>query len=119
MGGVFAVSLTMLVATPAQATNWNQCAIGAVDRDPSNWQPRVKSGGLAVLASGPMTSCDYYPFIVYQDTDRVNYACYVTNQYGNSFTYVRSPDGGRSGWLDNASLKDGGSAYGCTTITFP
>ncbi|MFG2131622.1 hypothetical protein ACGFNV_27910 [Streptomyces sp. NPDC048751] len=87
----------------AAACPWSQGA------PPSNLNPYRTTdyaAGNAPVRMGPYGVCDQVTSIPSGSSVTVN--CYVTNSYGNTWSYVRG-----SGWIYDANLRNGGSPYPC------
>lgn len=48
-----------------------------------------------------------------QPVHLLDYHCYTTNSYGNTWTYLRNISNGVSAWVYDGHLLDGGSTVRC------
>jgi hypothetical protein len=69
------------------------------------------SNGTYALKAGPYAACGntgqtYAGTYLY-------YHCYVTNEYGNSWTYARIAGTNTEGWFSDANLNNGGATAHC------
>ncbi|MCK1823051.1 hypothetical protein MTQ10_26510 [Streptomyces sp. XM83C] len=79
------------------------------DKDPGSG--RVSKPGSAAVHTGPYGDCTTVGYVA-KDT-RVYYDCYVVNDYGNTWTWIRDANGSSLGWIYDAYLDNGGSSYRC------
>ncbi|MCX2180904.1 hypothetical protein KV205_10225 [Streptomyces sp. SKN60] len=100
----------VVVAAPAEAAEaaatacpWSQGA------PPSNLNPYSSTdyaAGSAPIRVGPYGACTAVTTKPSGTAITVN--CYVTNSYGNTWSYVRG-----SGWVYDGNLRNGGSTHPC------
>ncbi|CAL9628808.1 MULTISPECIES: hypothetical protein [Streptomyces] len=89
--------------TAAQACSWDRGA------PPSNLNPYSttdRAADTAPVRMGPYGDCT--KVTSYSAGTSVPVNCYVTNSYGNTWSYVRG-----SGWVWDAHLSNGGSPHPC------
>ncbi|MET8762417.1 hypothetical protein [Lentzea sp. NPDC004782] len=111
---------TALVATaagpPAQAADLGPAAVTCGN---ANWPHHdfddgsgtvTKSGG-APAHTGPYGDCKVVGSV--PEKAKVSYDCYVTNSYGNRWTWVRDQNGASIGWIYGRYLSGGGSSVPC------
>lgn len=111
-----ALVLSVLSAPAAQAA---ATAPDAVTCGNAHWPHSPKDGtvgkviksGSAAVHTGPYGACTTVGYI--SSGASVQYDCYVVNEYGNTWTWVRVPGGGSLGWVYDAYLSNGGSLYRC------
>ncbi|MFH9983872.1 hypothetical protein ACH4ND_32600 [Streptomyces sp. NPDC017179] len=72
---------------------------------------KVISSSSAAVHTGPYGSCTGVGEIA--PGTKVEYDCYVRNDYGNTWTWVRVPGGGSLGWVYDAYLSNNGSGKPC------
>lgn len=111
----------VLAGTPATAAPATVSGESAVTCGNANWphQPkdgtrgRITKSGSAAAHTGPYADCPIVGYI--SSGTSVEYDCYVVNDYGNTWTWVRVPDGGGSlGWVYDKYLSGGGSSVPCS-----
>jgi len=72
---------------------------------------RVISSSSAAVHTGPYGSCTVVGTIAPEM--KVEYDCYVRNDYGHTWTWVRVPKGGSLGWVYDDYLSNNGSGKPC------
>ncbi|MEH1100494.1 SH3 domain-containing protein [Micromonospora sp. CPCC 205561] len=73
-----------------------------------------KTTARASVHTGPYQACSITAYL--PKGESVTYDCYAENDYGNTWTYVRSPQGASIGWVYDAYLDDGGATKLCPRI---
>ncbi|GGU11306.1 hypothetical protein GCM10010272_65570 [Streptomyces lateritius] len=74
---------------------------------------RTKQGQYSYIRTGPYGQCDVVARL--GPGSFVDVACYVTNDYGNTWSYAHINDGTRRYWgyIYDASLEGGGAGARC------
>ncbi|WP_328396535.1 hypothetical protein OHS70_11870 [Streptomyces sp. NBC_00390] len=108
--------LGTMAAPAAQATVTGEseatCGNAHWPRQPNDGTRGTITKCTSVAAhTGPYGACTVVGHIAPGTT--VEYDCYVWNDYGNSWTWVREPGGGSLGWVYDAYLSGGGSNEPC------
>lgn len=65
----------------------------------------------APVRTGPYSACS--PTAYLSPGTYVTYDCYTVNDYGNTWTWVRSSGGASIGWVYDGHLDDGGATVRC------
>ncbi|WP_202459971.1 SH3 domain-containing protein [Streptomyces sp. SID1328] len=65
----------------------------------------------AAVHTGPYGACTTVGSVSQGTT--VYYDCYVVNDYGNTWTWIRDGNGSSLGWIYDAYLDDNGATVGC------
>ncbi|MCP2163378.1 hypothetical protein [Goodfellowiella coeruleoviolacea] len=116
------VGLALLAAAPAasaapttQPGDVGVLACSSAPRSPSNKDTTVgavKSGHNAPIRRGPYGDCD--PPLLYAGAGTaLDYWCYVSNSYSNTWTFVTEPRTGVTGWVYDDHLTGNGSSVPC------
>ncbi|WP_217143011.1 hypothetical protein [Streptomyces sp. AC627_RSS907] len=111
-----ALVLGTLAAPAAQATSAGTAAVTCGN---AYWPHSPVDGTVgsvtkstsAAAHTGPYGACTTVGHIA--PGTPVEYDCYVWNDYGNSWTWVREPNGASLGWVYDAYLEYGGSNEPC------
>ncbi|MEV0679261.1 hypothetical protein AB0I60_22335 [Actinosynnema sp. NPDC050436] len=72
---------------------------------------RPSKGSVPVRSAGPYADCRIDGEI--DDSTRLHYHCYTTNDHGNTWTWVRVVGEDIAGWVWDSNLEDNGSAVRC------
>ncbi|KFZ76985.1 hypothetical protein ED92_38375 [Amycolatopsis sp. MJM2582] len=79
-------------------------------KDPFN-NGYPSKGSVPVRSAGPYADCRIDGYI--DDSTRLHYHCYTTNDHGNTWTWVRVVGENIAGWVWDNNLKGNGSAVRC------
>ncbi|MFG2115851.1 hypothetical protein ACGFRB_25005 [Streptomyces sp. NPDC048718] len=71
----------------------------------------VRKTGGAAAHTGPYGDCTTVGIVA--DGTTVRYDCYVVNDYGNTWTWVRTQGGSSLGWVYDAYLSGNGASEPC------
>ncbi|WP_431977393.1 SH3 domain-containing protein [Micromonospora haikouensis] len=120
--GVAAMVLAGL-AGPAQAADRQAAPAGigaaAVTCGNAYWPHanldpgKGKATTKAAVHTGPYGDCTVTGYLY--TGDPVTFDCYVTNSYGNRWTWVRDVAGNSIGWVYNEYLNPKGATWSCPT----
>ncbi|MFF5447695.1 hypothetical protein [Streptomyces sp. NPDC012888] len=104
------------VAVPAQAAPAGESAVTCGNaywphENVDSGSGRVTKSGSAAVHTGPYGACTTVGYVS-QDA-RVSYDCYVVNDYGNRWTWIRDAAGSSLGWIYGAYLSNGGATTRC------
>lgn len=117
VAGIVAAGLVVLTPSTAMAGSDGQPGTSAACRshshsakDPFNNGYPSKSS-VPVRSDGPYAGCSIDGYI--DSSTRLHYHCYVTNDSGNTWTWVRVVGQDIAGWVWDSNLKYGGSAVKC------
>lgn len=104
------------MGVPAQASISTGTAVTCGN---AAWPHQPKDGAFGEVTSstsvavhtGPYGACSIVAYLS-PDTE-LEYDCYATNDYNNTWTWVRNRDGASIGWVYDAYLSGGGSSKRC------
>jgi uncharacterized protein YraI len=96
------------LAAPASAVS---CGISGPNRDGSSYV-RQTAGVSANMRSGPSTACGITGYA--DNRDLLNYYCYLFNDSGNTWTYLKNETDGTYGWVSDSLLPNYGAQAGLT-----
>ncbi|MFE9387915.1 SH3 domain-containing protein [Streptomyces sp. NPDC006784] len=84
------------------------------DKDHSSYKGLRSGVYSAPVRKGPYGDCSATRWLYTDDAPMIDYHCYVTNSYGNTWTYVRVQTGTLSdyGWIYDGNLPSNGSGHG-------
>ncbi|MEU5492206.1 SH3 domain-containing protein [Streptomyces sp. NPDC053741] len=102
----------LLTATPAAAAV--SCIGWGWKNSDAGHGYMVKSG--THLKAGPYSACDNLTTTVPVGA-HLYYHCYVTNDYGNTWTHVRIDGTSIEGWTSDDNLDDNGALSPCSSGT--
>jgi hypothetical protein len=71
----------------------------------------VTKSGSAAVHTGPYGDCTVVGYVA--NGTRVSYDCYVFNDYGNTWTWIRDANGSSLGWIYDRYLSNGGATEPC------
>jgi hypothetical protein len=106
LAAVCSAAATLVVAPSVQVATCTQPTWS--NKDPGTGRP--SSSGWVPVRTGPNSGCGVVVNV--SSTNVLNYDCYTVNSAGNTWTHVRTATG-RSGWIYDGHLDDGGSFYRC------
>ncbi|MEV6964700.1 hypothetical protein AB0M47_06245 [Hamadaea sp. NPDC051192] len=99
-------AVVFAVSSPAAAAcsthSWS-------DKDPAGANEYTEES--APLRTGPYEDCSAITTL--PTSTALNYHCFITNSYGNTWTHVKVKGRDLSGWIWDNHLKDNGSPNRC------
>ncbi|GAA1290606.1 hypothetical protein [Streptomyces javensis] len=115
-GAAAAVALGLVGTSSAQAATANAAAVtcGNAYWPHTNDDPfggRVSASSPAAIHTGPYGDCTTVGHV--SPGAWVEYDCYVTNDLGHTWTWVRDENNRSLGWIYDKYLDDGGSNFRC------
>ncbi|MFJ7069784.1 hypothetical protein [Streptomyces sp. NPDC101115] len=107
---------TGAVAMPAQAAPLGETAVTCGNaywphQNVDSGSGRVTKSGSAAVHTGPYGACTTVGYV--SEGTTVYYDCYVVNDYGNTWTWIRDAGGSSLGWIYDAYLSNGGASTPC------
>lgn len=100
-------------AAPGLGTSAVTCGNAAWPHEPYDGRTG-KTTARAAVHTGPYGDCTVKAYLPI-DT-KVIFDCYTVNDYGNTWTWVRDPQGASIGWVYDAYLSSGGSNKLCPKL---
>jgi hypothetical protein len=107
---------TAFIAVPASAATTTAAATKAYTCPDTVYSVHAENGGFVGepvnIRNGPSTACA--KTATGYKTDKLTYHCYKYNEAdGYTWTHLKDNTSGKSGWVRDDLLKNGGSGYYC------
>ncbi|WFE92692.1 SH3 domain-containing protein [Micromonospora sp. WMMD987] len=107
-GVLMAATAIVPVVSASPASAHAPCGVSVDDKDSRTWRA---TGGGANMRSGSSTSCSIKGTA--GSGQRLDYHCYTLGKDGHTWTFLRNDSTGKTGWVRDDLLSDGGSFEDC------